>query len=236
MVKTHLKPLHYCANLFEKKMSLTNIGIVLVLLIKFSRGLRLNDPIPGPKSYNDKIGIVGAGPAGIHMALLLKQKGFKSVEVLESSDRIGGKSYTVMHRNVPHEMGTCYLSPDYDTNIIPLVNKYVPGDLVKLVTGSVTLDGSSQFLNFNKYAGVYVGRLINTNNPTIIIGYIVNSMRRYIRLHNSLLGEYDGEIPPEPFPEVSIRKHFSGLLSKCSQKSPVIRQKCRDLKTEVTRK
>ena len=149
--------MHYCANLFKKKNLLTGIGIVLVLSIKFSQGLRLNDPIPGPKSYDDKIGIVGAGPAGIHMALLLKQKGFKSVEVLESSDRIGGKSYTVMHRNVLHEMGTCYLSPDYDTNIIPLINKYVPGDLVKLIPGSVTLDGSSQFLNFNTYAGVYVG-------------------------------------------------------------------------------
>ena len=186
-------------------MFLTNIGIVLVLLIKFSRGLRLNDPILGPKSYNDKIGIVGAGPAGIHMALLLKQKGFKSVEVLESSDRIGGKSYTIIHRDVPHEMGTCYLNPDYDTNIIPLVNKYVPGDLVKLVTGSVTLNESSQFLNFNIYAGVYVGRLINTTNKTIIASNIIDSMTRYIELHNSLLGEYDGEIPPEPSPEVSIR-------------------------------
>ena len=198
-------------------MLLTNIGIVLVLSIKFSRGLSLNDPIPGPKSYNDKIGIVGAGPAGIHMALLLKQKGFKSVEVLESSDRIGGKSYTIMHRNVPHEMGTCYLSPDYDTNIIPLVNKYVPGDLIELVTGSVTLDENLQFLNFNLYAGGYVGRLLNTTNPATIISNIVDSMRRYIGLHKSLLGEYDGEIPPEPSPEVSIRKHFlfRASVQKC---------------------
>ena len=221
-----MKPLHGCVNLFEKKMFLTNIGLVLVLSIKFSQGLRLNYTIPGPKSYSDKIGIVGAGPAGIHMALLLKQKGFKSVEVLESSDRIGGKSYTIMHRDVPHEMGTCYLSPDYETNIIPLVNKYVPGDLIKLVTGSVTLDGNTPFVNFNLYAGLFVSRLINTNNQTIIRGHILNSMRTYIRLHNSLLGEYDGEIPPEPLPKVSIRKQFLGLLSKkCSHKWSVIRQK-----------
>ena len=209
-----MKPLHGCVNLFEKKMFLTNIGLVLVLSIKFSQGLRLNYTIPGPKSYSDKIGIVGGGPAGIHMALLLKQKGFKSVEVLESSGRIGGKSYTIMHRDVPHEMGTCYLSPDYETNIIPLVNKYVPGDLIELVTGSVTLDGNLQFLNFNKYAGVYVGRLLKTTNQTTIASDIADSMGRYIGLHNSLLGEYDGEIPPEPSPEVSFRKHFSGFLSR----------------------
>ena len=72
----------------------TNIGIVLLVSIKLVQTLRLNYSIPGPKSYNSRIGIVGAGSAGIHMALLLKQKGFKNIEVLESSGRTGGKSYT----------------------------------------------------------------------------------------------------------------------------------------------
>ena len=100
----------------------TNIGIVLLVSIKLVQTLRLNYSIPSPKRYNGRIGIVGAGSAGIHMALLLKQKGFKNIEVLESSGRTGDKSYTIMHRDVPHEMGTCFLSRDYDTSIIPLVN------------------------------------------------------------------------------------------------------------------
>jgi len=45
--------------------------------------------IPGPEKLSDKIGIVGAGPAGIHMAYLLKRRGFKNVEILESSNRLG---------------------------------------------------------------------------------------------------------------------------------------------------
>lgn len=44
--------------------------------------------IPGP-SPKDKIAIVGAGPSGIHMAYLLKTKGFKDVEILEATDDIG---------------------------------------------------------------------------------------------------------------------------------------------------
>ena len=185
-------------DLFETKMMLTNIGIVLLLSVKLVQTLRLNYLIPGPQSYNDRIGIVGAGSAGIHMALLLKQKGFKYAEILESSARIGGKSYTIMHRNVPHEMGTCFLSLDYQTSIIPLVNKYVPGDLIDPVTASATLDGSLHSMYFYVYATRYVGRLINTKNATRIKNHILDSTNKYILLHKDLFGEYEGEIPPEP--------------------------------------
>ena len=179
-------------------MMLTNIAIVLLLSIKLVQALKLNYLIPGPRSYNDRIGIVGAGSAGIHMALLLKQKGFNYVEILESSARIGGKSYTIMHRNVPHEMGTCFLSLDYHTSIIALVKKYVPGDLIDLVTASVSLDGSLHSVYFYIYAVCYVGRFLNTKNTICIKNHILDSTSKYILLHKQLFGEYEGEIPPEP--------------------------------------
>lgn len=50
----------------------------------------------GPKCKGSKIGIVGAGPAGLHMAYLLKKNGFTNVEVLEQANRHGGKS----HQNI----------------------------------------------------------------------------------------------------------------------------------------
>ena len=183
-------------------MMLTNIAIVLLLSIKLVQALKLNYLIPGPRSYNDRIVVVGAGSAGIHMALLLKQKGFNYVEILESSGRIGGKSYTIMHRDVPHEMGTCFLSRDYDTSIIPLVNKYVPGDIINLLTASATLDENLHFMDFNVYAVRYIGRLLNTKNTTCITNHILDSTTKYILLHKHLLGEYEGEIPPEPSLEV----------------------------------
>ena len=194
------------------RMFILCIEILLVFSITFSQTLRLNYSIPGPKSYNNKIGIVGAGPAGIHMALLLKQKGFKNIEILESSDRIGGKSYTIMHRGVPHEMGTCYVAPDYDTNIIPLIKKYIPGDLVNLVTGSVTVDGNLRFLDFKLYAAFFVRKLLNTSDISIITNHTISSMRKYVSLHKELLGEYDGEIPPEPSPEVSNQRPIQNLF------------------------
>lgn len=60
-----------------------------------------------------KIAIVGAGPAGTHMAYLLHKNGYKNITVFEKDNRIGGKSYSIMHDNVMHEMGTCYLGAAY---------------------------------------------------------------------------------------------------------------------------
>ena len=66
------------------------------------KGIPFRKYIPSPKCLNDRIGIVGAGPAGIHMAYLLKKKGFNNVVVLEKSKPIGGKSYKVNYRNDPN--------------------------------------------------------------------------------------------------------------------------------------
>jgi hypothetical protein len=60
-----------------------------------------------------RIAVIGAGPAGIHMASLLKKRGYTNVTILEKTNRIGGKSYTVHKDGVPYEMGTCFLHNGY---------------------------------------------------------------------------------------------------------------------------
>ncbi|MBI1238640.1 MAG: FAD-dependent oxidoreductase [Alphaproteobacteria bacterium] len=60
-----------------------------------------------------KVAIVGGGPAGMSMARLLKDQGVSSVTVFEAEDRIGGKSMTVHHGGLTHDMGTCYSTLAY---------------------------------------------------------------------------------------------------------------------------
>ena len=47
--------------------------------------------ISGPMPEDD-VCIVGAGPAGIHMAHSLDEIGYKRLRIFESTERVGGKS------------------------------------------------------------------------------------------------------------------------------------------------
>ena len=70
-----------------------------------------------------RIAVIGAGPAGVHIASLLKRRGYNDVTVLEKSSRIGGKSYTCIKDGVLYEMGTCFLHHGYH-RIKDLVRTY----------------------------------------------------------------------------------------------------------------
>ncbi|KCZ94336.1 FAD-dependent oxidoreductase [Hyphomonas johnsonii] len=54
-----------------------------------------------------RIAVIGAGPAGLSAAHFLREKGFDPV-VYEASDRIGGKSFSIINGDHLNEMGTCY--------------------------------------------------------------------------------------------------------------------------------
>ena len=72
--------------------------------------------------------MVGAGPAGVAMALNLTNLGY-NVRILEKTGRVGGKSYDVKYRDVEYSLGTSFLEPDYFESVVPLAVKYNAGVL-----------------------------------------------------------------------------------------------------------
>ena len=84
--------------------------------------------IVGPKS-NERVCIVGAGPAGLHMALSLKDKGYQKIRIFEKTGRHGGKSYDTMIDGLYRPQGTIFLQADYVENVIELAKRYDAGDL-----------------------------------------------------------------------------------------------------------
>ena len=52
--------------------------------------------IAGPQKTG-RVCVVGAGPAGVHLALRLKEKGYTRVELLEKTSRVGGKCEDISH-------------------------------------------------------------------------------------------------------------------------------------------
>ena len=69
--------------------------------------------LAGGPARGSRVAVIGAGPAGVHISYLLRRVGCRVV-IYERSSRIGGKSLTVLHRGAWHDLGTCYLSQDFD--------------------------------------------------------------------------------------------------------------------------
>jgi hypothetical protein len=105
--------------------------------------------------------VVGAGPAGIHLASRLKKLGYGKVTLLERTERVGGKSYTIYkdlngqnceqkrdeitgivntETCIAFEMGTCFLHNGYHT-IRDLVNEYA-------LTPEIAPEGRAMFSHY----------------------------------------------------------------------------------------
>lgn len=87
--------------------------------------------IAAAPAKQDRVVIIGGGPAGIHMAHLLKSNGQRSVTVLEAESRLGGKSHTVEAGGFSNEMGACYLSLTY-RRLMELLEELGRDDLVSI--------------------------------------------------------------------------------------------------------
>lgn len=72
---------------------------------------------------NLRIGIVGAGPAGLMAAEALRDKGYTSITILERSDRAGGKCYSVEYEGRSCELGAGIVA-DSSRVIRDLAKKY----------------------------------------------------------------------------------------------------------------
>jgi len=167
--------------------------------------------IPGPTNLDDRIAIVGAGPAGtivgagpagIHMALSLKERGFRRVVILEKTNRFGGKVLTLHRRGAAQDMGAAYLAPDYNDLVVPLIKKYAPGDLVDLPTSSIWSDNSSEPIILSGYIIKRAIQAFNVFDVKVVGLKLVQKVLQYVELHRKLFGDYEGELMPEPPPKV----------------------------------
>ena len=107
--------------------------------------------INGPKK-DDHVCIVGAGPAGIHMAVRLKDSGYKKITIFEKSSRVGGKCYDVQYDEFYQPLGATFLHVDYFETVVKLAKRYNVGDIQAIPTIGV---GNAETIIFHKQYNVY---------------------------------------------------------------------------------
>lgn len=166
--------------------------------------------IPGP-DLNDRVCIVGAGASGIHMATSLKKRNYKNVVVFEKSIRVGGKCYDINFRGTPNAMGASYLEANAfnDDNVIPFLKEYGLDDLVPVPsmhiwdTNSASDQGSR--LTPVQFTLGTLSKLTNSTSPEVNLGFFLQTVIRYIKLHKEMFGLYEGDLMQRPTPEVMYR-------------------------------
>ncbi|XP_060075497.1 uncharacterized protein LOC132555163 [Ylistrum balloti] len=175
----------------------------------------LSTPFPkiqGPKSKQDRIAIIGAGPAGIHMAYKLKVAGYTNITVFEKSNYIGGKSRTIYHRQVPHEMGTVYTQPDY-TEIYRLVNEFDAGHLLPMPSPTIWVNKQQPvpMTNLQNILRVLVELHPHITNTTEAMSILQQAIGKYIGLHTKMFGNYEGELMPRPIKAIMSQVNMTFL-------------------------
>ncbi len=97
------------------------------------------------KDLNDSIAIIGGGPAGITIAFILAQKGYK-VTIFDSHDKIGG----VLRYGIPEFRLPNSIIDHYEERLLELGVKIRPNTLVGPV---ITLDK----LFYDGYKAIFIG-------------------------------------------------------------------------------
>ena len=173
--------------------------------------------INGPRSLSDRIAIVGAGASGIHMATMLKNKGFTNIVIYEKNDRIGGKSMTIRDtEGTVQELGSCCIGPGYENNIMKIIEEYAPGELVPRQFGDVWLDGAANATSYGHYVVKETMKHFNTNSVKEALFKLFQKIDEYVSLHKSLFPMYEFELMPRPKPEVmrNLRCTFLQFLER----------------------
>ena len=98
---------------------------------------------------DDHVCIVGAGPAGIHMAVRLKDRGYRKITIFEKSSRVGGKCYDVQYDEFYQPLGATFLHVDYFDTVVKLADRYGVGDIQAIPTIGVSIEESIPLYTHN---------------------------------------------------------------------------------------
>ena len=144
----------------------------------------------------EKICIVGAGASGIHLAWLLRRRGFNNTVIFEQRDRIGGYVWTDNAHpqdNITRELGAAFLSPDYD-EVRGLLKRFNLSEVPISVSKGMDFHHNGTTTSASTWYSSWVYNISGIREPTLQQDAIQAALSKYNALHVSMFGNYTGKI------------------------------------------
>lgn len=196
------------------------------IILKTNARCKMKNRIHPEKHHH--IAIVGAGPAGIHMAYLLKKSGYNKITLFEKNPRVGGKSFSIQQKGIIHEMGTCYYTMTYKY-LLELLKDFPDQEQVEI---EPKLRTCIDLLSQEKLTIQWLEKhLKNIFFPTYLkwlpdvlsLYYLVKIIKSYLSFYPGFVQEDVHDIPQRihaelrhelsiPMKEFLLQKNFPGLV------------------------
>ena len=151
--------------------------------------------------HRGRVVVIGGGVGGLAAAYRAQQNGF-AVTLLEASDRIGGKAFTMRHDGYFFERGASILPSAYDA-VISIIREIEMGDALVpggSVIGFAKNDGIHYMDSAHLFRDAATTRLLSFKSKLLMTRLMRDGlrMRNSINYENlSLAAEYDTETAAE---------------------------------------
>ena len=135
-----------------------------------------------------------AGASGIHLAWLLRRRGFNNTVIFEQRDRIGGYVWTDNAHpqdNITRELGAAFLSPDYD-EVRGLLKRFNLSEVPISVSKGMDFHHNGTTTSASTWYSSWVYNISGIREPTLQQDAIQAALSKYNALHVSMFGNYTG--------------------------------------------
>ncbi|MDD9951848.1 MAG: FAD-dependent oxidoreductase [Zetaproteobacteria bacterium] len=161
-----------------------------------------------PTAQN-KVIILGAGVAGLHMAAQLRQRGIKDIVLLEKSDRAGGKVETIHSQGVAYDMGPVLITSAY-RHVKEALRQYCPENreiprnmgrktryaITNLTSDPSTLEGGDYVDWMTAEMHKAMGGTHSSLSKTTWC--VLKAAWQYLKIHRRIFPNHRDGLPPRP--------------------------------------
>ena len=147
-----------------------------------------------------RVCVVGGGMSGVHLAWLLRRRGFLHTRVFERDGRLGGKIQSrpgAELDGITRELGAAFLSPDY-VETRALLRRFGQQEVPISVSRMVRMHANGTVASSAAWFNRWVAEYTRSSNPATNAAAMAAALQAYFAAHREIFGNTTSRFPGRP--------------------------------------